>query len=96
MALPPLSGHASPINCTRVGCNRPATHHVIWTADIDNGLVCPEHLEEVNERWCYFALHPYEMACSMPGAFFRDALNRCVVDEEWLGLLELSVELVAP
>lgn len=92
--LPPLGGHAPALRCGRLlrfpnsssQCPEEATHHVIWTEDCENGLVCEAHRIEAVSQWEPYAVHPYDMACSMPGAVFIHAENRCVTDEEWLGV----------
>lgn len=92
--LPPVGGHAPPLLCSRLRnwpipssrCPNEATHHVMWNEDGDNGLVCEEHRLEAVAQWKPMAVHPYEMACSMPGALFVHDENRCVIDEEWLGV----------
>lgn len=76
--LPPMFGVAPPLSCTRVGCGADATHHIIWTPDMENGLVCDEHLVEARERWTWWAVHAYQPVCSMEGARFLEAENRCV------------------
>lgn len=78
--LPPMRGIAPPLSCTRIGCGHDATHHIIWTADIDNGLVCDDHLVEAKERWSFVAVHPYQLDCSSDHALFVWAENRCVTD----------------
>lgn len=92
--LPPHGGHAPPIMCSRLlhwpdegsRCPNDATHHVMWNEKGDNGLVCSTHRLEAVQRWQPMAVHKYEMECSMPGALFVHAENRCIVDEDWLGL----------
>lgn len=109
-ALPPLGGIAPPLQCNRwlpgggaLGsgdekhCGREGKWHVIWTADCENGICCHEHYDEVRRLWAYYAAHEYRMECSMPGAVFIEAENRCVVDEDGLGLRELvSARAVPP
>lgn len=51
-------------------CGRPATWHIIWTVDLENGTVCDEHLEEARREWVFFAVHPYEPSCAPPALFF--------------------------
>lgn len=62
--LPPMFGTAPPLTCTRIGCDADATWHVLWTADLENGLCCDEHYAETRRRWVYYAAHPYEPICS--------------------------------
>jgi hypothetical protein len=92
---PPLGGEAPPLRCNRLTggsfdrpehCDRAATHHIIWTADLENGLCCDEHYQEAKQKWAFFGAHAYEMACSMPGATYLPGEDRCVVNEELLGL----------
>jgi hypothetical protein len=45
---------------------------------MENGLACDEHADEARSRWVFYAIHPYEMACSMPGAVYSEELNRCL------------------
>lgn len=93
-SIPPLGGSAPPLVCSRLRtwpdessrCPNEATHHVMWNGDGANGLVCEEHRLEAAARWNPMAIHPYEMTCSMPGALFIHAENRCVVDEDLLEL----------
>lgn len=100
--LPPMGGHAPPERCGRLlewpdessQCPNPATTHVIWTEDMENGLECDEHAAEARSKWVFWAMHPYRLDCSMPGARFIEAENRCVVDEGLLGLqVVAAVEL---
>lgn len=86
---PPLGEQCGPIQCSRLlrfpdegsRCPRDATHHVIWDEAIENGICCDEHTAEAR-GWDHFAIHAYEMTCSMPGAMFLLDENRCVVDED--------------
>lgn len=92
---PPLGGAAPPLQCNRAlegpldnptrYCGKPGTWHIIWTADCENGIACDEHYAEAKSRWVFYAAHPYEPVCSMPGAVFLVDENRCVVDEDLLG-----------
>lgn len=100
--MPPLGGHAPPLQCNRLlrwpdessKCGRPATFHIVWTADLENGLACDEHMAEAKTKWCFFAVHLYRMECSMPGAIYLHEENVCVVDEDGLGLHEHIEEAV--
>lgn len=89
----PLGGVAPPLQCNRVVggtlggddeeyCGKDATWHVIWTSDLENGLACDEHMDEIRRRWMFFAVHPYEPTCSMPDAVYVYDENRCVIDED--------------
>lgn len=97
---PRLSGVAPPLACTReVGgtperpthCGRPATTHIIWNMQAENGLACDEHAVEAR-RWAYAGMHPYEMVCSIGGARWLPDEDRCVVDDDDLGL-EATAEM---
>jgi hypothetical protein len=67
-------------------CGKPAVTHVIWDAEMRNGLVCHEHAQEAAARWFPIGMHPYEMVCSIGGARWIPDEDRCVVDDEDLGL----------
>jgi hypothetical protein len=55
----------------------------MWTSDLENGLACDEHADEAREKWVFYAIHPYEMACSMVGiAVYSEPLNRCIIEED--------------
>ena len=89
--LPPIGGWAPAFVCARVVqdepyrlCGKLATWHVMWTANGENGLVCGEHEHEARWRWAFFAIHPYEVTCSVPGAIYFKAANACRVhDTDW-------------
>lgn len=94
---PPLGGVAPPLQCNRIlnddlehpdHCGKPGKWHIIWTADTENGIACDEHADEARRRWVYFGMHPYDPVCSMPGAMYLVAEDRCVVDEGLLGLVD--------
>jgi hypothetical protein len=93
--LPPIGGHAPALQCNRLTggtfdqpdyCGRPGTWHIIWTADAENGIACDEHADEARRLWVYFGLHAYDPVCSMPGATYLPDEDRCVIDEDSLGL----------
>lgn len=82
---PPLMGVAPPLQCNRVTgahdgeyCGREGKWHIIWTADCENGIACDEHADEAKRLWVYFGLHPYEMACSMPGSRYFADIDKCL------------------
>jgi hypothetical protein len=106
-ALPPLGGVAPPLQCLRllagtpgggdeIHCGREGKWHIIWTSDCENGICCDEHYAETRDRWAYFAAHEYRMECSMPGAVYIFAENRCVIDEDGLGLRDLVASVTQP
>jgi hypothetical protein len=100
-ALPPLGGVAPPLQCNRwmggtfgggdeICCGREGKWHIMWTSDLENGICCDDHYQEARARWAFYAAHEYRPDCSMPGAVYIFAENRCVVDEDGLGLEELE------
>lgn len=104
--FPPL-GAARPVmdaTCGRLApgghCGKPATWHVIWTSDTENGLCCDGHMDEVIRRWAFYDRHPVGAACTLPDVrlvwSWDDPPGRCVwvVDEETLALA-LAAEAVA-
>jgi hypothetical protein len=48
-------------------CGRPSTHHVIWTPDAENGVMCAEHFAEAQRRWVFYDVHPLGAFCTLPG-----------------------------
>lgn len=87
----PTLGPVSPaLQCNRrvsgsptdpVLCGRPAQWHVIVTSDLENALLCDEHMREMRAKWAYYAAHPHQVACSMRGSFYLAAENVCAWDE---------------
>jgi len=71
---PPILGPAIARNCTRWlrdhNCGKPAVRHVIWDAELENGFVCDEHLDEIGTRWKCLAMHAVGPDCAMPGSLF--------------------------
>lgn len=104
--IAPLGGHAPPLQCNRIvngstfdapdHCGREAKWHVIWTEDLENGLCCDEHMEEVLAKWMFYARHPYRMECSMPGAVYLHDANVCLVDEDGLELEQPELAVASP
>lgn len=45
-------------------CDQPAVVHIAWNSDIDNGVVCPEHLAEARKRWAFYDHHPLTPFCT--------------------------------
>ena len=103
MTREPLGGLAPPFKCGRLmrwpdvesRCPNDATWHVFWTTEGDNTIDCATHVAEIVEKGDYITMHRYDTVCSMPGAVFVWAENRCVVDEEALGLAHIGVEPVS-
>lgn len=48
-------------------CGKPAAEHVAWTEDIENGLCCPEHWTEAQQKWFVYDHHSFGGFCGMPG-----------------------------
>lgn len=95
--LPPMFGIAPSITCGRVGCRQPATRHIIWTAEIENGLVCDEHMAEARRLWVFYAEHEYDAGfCSHPRAGYDFEQNACAIplDEvDWDAHVAAELEL---
>jgi hypothetical protein len=84
---PPLLGESrSGRACTRwLGdrdCGKPPVAHVIWDEEMENGLVCVEHLAEVGRVWSFWRIHPIGPDCIMPGSeyFVEENVCRCPGD----------------
>lgn len=89
--LPPLYEECPPLDCVRKlddgsYCGKPATWHIMWDSDLENSTACDEHMAEVRNQWCFFAAHPHEWPCTMPGRMYDHEHNRCFVDETLVGL----------
>lgn len=67
-------------------CGEPATWHVFWTSDLDNGLQCDFHHDFARSHYVFYADHPYDPVCSLKGARYDEENNRCFIQEEddWL------------
>jgi hypothetical protein len=82
-----MFGVCSPNTCSRVGCDKPPKWHIIWTADVENGLTCDEHLAEARRLWVFYAVHSYEPGyCSHPKALYYPKENVCAIpieDVDW-------------
>jgi hypothetical protein len=94
--LPPMSGVAPALTCSRVGCKRDATTHVIWDRELRNGLCCNEHVAEARERWSFWAMHPYDLVCSAPNAMFIEDQNRCTSPVEQDAIRRVTGSAVSP
>lgn len=62
-------------------CGKPATLHVLWDTDLNNGPVCLDHEHEALTRWTPIDSHPYGPACarSGDGAAWDKARGECVI-----------------
>lgn len=63
---PPLFGIAPGLQCNRLmggsddvadACGKPATWHIFWTPDLENGICCDHHAAEARSRWVFYAIH---------------------------------------
>jgi hypothetical protein len=72
-------------------CSKPATWHVVWTADLDNSVCCDEHMDYAN-AFAYYDRHPITDLCTFPAAVlvwsWDEPPGRCVwqVDDETMAL----------
>jgi len=77
-------------------CGRPATWHIIWTPDTDNGMACDEHAAHAAARWAWYDRHPMTETCSAPERqviwSWDDPPGKCawVVSEETLSLAQAA------
>lgn len=73
-------------------CGKPATWHVLWTADGHASGTCDEHYDEVRRRWAFRDAHLFGGVCNMPNTVWIDSdaestgLCRWVVGDETLAL----------
>ncbi|WP_037649794.1 hypothetical protein [Streptomyces flavidovirens] len=58
-------------------CGVPATWHIAWDAQMENGLACDQHMAEAQQRFAYFDRHPISPDCGMPNAHWFFELKRC-------------------
>ncbi len=100
---PPIGGVAPPLQCNRVlsgsfddptYCGRPGEWHIIWNYEAENGITCQEHADEARRRWVFVGMHPYSEVCSIRGARWLADEDRCVVDDDDLGLSASVSEVV--
>lgn len=97
---PPM-GDARPyleLACTYAGskdinaiCGRPATWHLLWDADMENGLACDEHKAVALANWPVYDLHEARDVCNVPDSRWLftwgdDLPGRCVwhIDDDAL------------
>lgn len=67
----------SPGDTDATTCPKPATWHIAWDADLENGLACDEHMAEAERRWVYVDRHHVGHDCSMPGSTWYFEEKRC-------------------
>ena len=92
LIAPPAFGFAPGLICSRWmgnrGCGKPGVTHVLWTEDLENGIVCVEHANELGTMWAYVDAHDYNPLCSIPGVVWDH--EGCIMPDD--GLLVLSDE----
>lgn len=57
-------------------CMKPATWHIAWDADLENGLACDEHMTYA-QQFAYVDRHPVGVDCAMPGSTWYFEEKRC-------------------
>jgi hypothetical protein len=93
---PPLFDEAPMRECSRwLGdgrhCGAEPFLHVIWTDDLENGLVCTGHAAELDSLWSFFAVHEVGDACGVPGSVFDETANVCrLPDDGDAGVVEVE------
>jgi len=86
----------SPGKCTRITqgpvetptgfCLRDAVLHVFWDAELENGFVCADHLDDL-ERWVPYSAHTSEVPpCGVTGSTFYEVRMENGTVESWCGL----------
>lgn len=68
----------SPGDTDETTCNAPATWHICWGADMENGLACDDHMTYA-QRYAYLDRHKVGPDCSMPGSMWDFDEQRCIV-----------------
>lgn len=58
-------------------CGKPATWHIAWDTQLENGLACDEHMAHVQQHFAYVDRHPVGTDCGMPGAAWFFEEKRC-------------------
>ncbi|MFH9579114.1 hypothetical protein ACH4MO_14085 [Streptomyces globisporus] len=69
----------SPGDTDEATCKTPASWHVAWSADMENGLACDEHMA-VAQQYAYLDRHQVGGDCSMPGSSWDFDRKRCFID----------------
>lgn len=70
----------SPGDTDATDCGTPATWHIAWDADLENGLACEPHMDMIRQRWVYVDRHPVGPVCGMPGSTWLFDEKRCVIE----------------
>jgi len=58
-------------------CGQPATWHIAWDAQLENGLACDEHMAEAQRDYVYVDRHRVTPDCAMPGSIWFFEEKRC-------------------
>lgn len=108
---PPLGRErpAGELICSRVTtsdidgpvCGKPATAHLFWDEDGENGVACDEHGIEARATWRIYDEHAVGGVCTMPMSSWvpswEDPPGRCVwlVSDETLALAQAAESVPA-
>lgn len=77
-------------------CAKPATWHIIWTVDAENGAACEQHYQDARARWAFVCAHPRGPDCMMPGSLMLWDENRCIVEGDLEPEFEMSALAPSP
>lgn len=85
--------------CTRASsdgpanlCGAPATWHIAWDLNLENGLACDTHMAEARTQLVFVDRHPVGPDCSMPGVHWDFDHKRCVYPDDPAPAEERAVE----
>lgn len=84
----------SPGDTDETTCNEPATWHICWEANMENGLACDAHMAHA-QRYAYLDRHKVVPDCTMPGCMWDFDGKRCTVpgtDEPATATTDLLVD----
>lgn len=73
--------HASSDNPANL-CGTPATWHIVWDLNLENGLACDPHMAEARARLVFVDRHHVGPDCSMPGVHWDFDNKRCVYPDD--------------
>jgi hypothetical protein len=83
---PPLFDIAPQRLCSRwIGgrnCGELPVMHVLWDMEMENGMVCAEHVKELGSTWAFVQAHNLGPDCGMPDSrwHFEENVCRCAGD----------------
>lgn len=69
----------SPGDTDETTCNAPATWHIVWDVDLENGLACDQHMT-CAQQYAYLDRHEVTPDCSIPGSMWDFDGRRCLVE----------------